>query len=94
MKCFYSLLRPAYSWIIWSLSASFFYYKYLIQLSPGVMSHQLMSAYHLTGAQFEHLTVCFCITTHALTPHLRPAICPRDPGFFQHHLIPRTNRGT
>jgi len=54
-----ALLKPIYPWVIWFLSACFFYYKYLIQVSPGVMSTQLMSAYALSGAEFGHLAACF-----------------------------------
>lgn len=52
----YSKLQP---WIVWLLSASFFYYKYLIQVSPGVMNQQLMSSFSLTGAQMGNLAACF-----------------------------------
>lgn len=48
-----------YPWIVWALAASFFYYKYLIQVSPGVMSAQLMSAFSLTGAGLGNLAACF-----------------------------------
>jgi MFS family permease len=48
-----------YPWIVWLLAASFFYYKYLIQVSPSVMSSQLMSAYSLTGAGLGNLAACF-----------------------------------
>jgi len=51
--------KTMYPWIVWVLAASFFYYKYLIQVSPGVMSNQLMSAYSLTGAGLGNLAACF-----------------------------------
>lgn len=51
--------KTIYPWIVWVLAASFFYYKYLIQVSPGVMSTQLMSAYSLTGAGLGNLAACF-----------------------------------
>lgn len=51
--------KTMYPWIVWALAASFFYYKYLIQVSPGVMSAQLMSAYALTGAGLGNLAACF-----------------------------------
>ncbi len=53
---FYKALYP---WIVWILAASFFYYKYLIQVSPSVMSPQLMSAFSLTGAGLGNLAACF-----------------------------------
>jgi sugar phosphate permease len=52
-------LTTIYPWVVWVLAASFFYYKYLIQVSPGVMSAELMSAYSLTGAGLGNLAACF-----------------------------------
>ena len=52
-------IKNMYPWIVWLLAASFFYYKYLIQVSPGVMSTELMSAYSLTGAGLGNLAACF-----------------------------------
>ena len=54
-----SYLKPYYPWFIWVLSAGFFFYKYLLQVSPSVMSYQLMSAYSLTGAGLGNLAACF-----------------------------------
>lgn len=54
-----SLTKSLYPWLVWLLAASFMYYKYLIQVSPGVMSKQLMSAYSLTGAGLGNLAACF-----------------------------------
>lgn len=54
-----SFMKIMYPWIVWILLASFFYYKYLIQVSPSVMSSQLMSAYSLTGAGLGNLAACF-----------------------------------
>lgn len=54
-----TLFKALYPWIVWLLAASFFYYKYLVQVSPGVMSSQLMSDYSLTGAGLGNLAACF-----------------------------------
>lgn len=53
------LSKKWYPWIVWILAASFFYYKYLIQVSPSVMSAQLMRDYSLTGAGLGNLAACF-----------------------------------
>lgn len=55
----HSIFQTLYPWIVWVLLASFFYYKYLIQVSPSVMSSELMSAYSLSGAGLGHLAACF-----------------------------------
>jgi MFS family permease len=54
-----SLSKTLYPWLVWILSATFFYYKYLIQVSPGVMSADLMRDYALTGAGLGNLAACF-----------------------------------
>ncbi|MDF1758326.1 MAG: MFS transporter [Legionellaceae bacterium] len=54
-----SISKILYPWVIWILAASFFYYKYLIQVSPGVMSKELMGAYSLSGAGLGNLAACF-----------------------------------
>lgn len=48
-----------YPWLIWSLAATFFFYKYLLQVSPSVMSEELMRSFHATGAQLGNLAACF-----------------------------------
>lgn len=54
-----SYSKKLYPWIVWFLAACFFYYKYLIQVSPSVMNIELMSAYSLTGAGLGNLAACF-----------------------------------
>lgn len=53
------ILTAIYPWLVWVLAASFFYYKYLIQVSPGVMSVQLMHDFALSGAGLGNLAACF-----------------------------------
>ena len=48
-----------YPWLIWLLSASFFFYKYVLQVSPSVMSAELMQAFTMTGAGLGNLAACF-----------------------------------
>lgn len=48
-----------YPWLIWSLAAIFFFYKYLLQVSPSVMSEELMRSFHASGAQLGNLAACF-----------------------------------
>ncbi|WP_367608136.1 MFS transporter [Legionella sp. W05-934-2] len=51
-----SRLKP---WLLWILAASFFFYKYFIQVSPSVMNAELMSAFSVKGAGLGHLAACF-----------------------------------
>jgi sugar phosphate permease len=48
-----------YSWLVWFLAASFFFYKYMLQVSPSVMSEELMRTFNATGAQLGNLAACF-----------------------------------
>lgn len=54
-----SKIKMIYPWFIWGLAACFFFYKYLLQVSPSVMSTDLMSAYSITGAGLGNLAACF-----------------------------------
>lgn len=48
-----------YPWLIISLSAAFLFYKYVLQVSPGIMSDDLMRAFTITGAQFGNLAAVY-----------------------------------
>ena len=52
-------LAPIYPWIIWTLAASFFFYKYLIQVSPSVMTDDLMKAFDIHGAGLGNLSAFY-----------------------------------
>jgi len=52
-------LKNFYPWIVWLLGASFFFYKYLVQVSPSVMTHDLMSAFHVHGVGLGNLSACY-----------------------------------
>lgn len=52
-------LPTLYPWLVWALAAGFFFYKYLLQVSPSVMSTDLMRTYSITGAGLGNLAACF-----------------------------------
>lgn len=52
-------MTQIYPWIIWILAASFFFYKYLIQVSPSVMTDDLMSAFNIHGAGLGNLSAFY-----------------------------------
>ncbi|MBM3193697.1 MAG: MFS transporter [Chlamydiae bacterium] len=43
------------SWVIWAISAFFLFYKYAIEVSPSVMTTQLMSEFHIDALQLGNL---------------------------------------
>lgn len=45
----------AYAWLVFFLSACFLFYKYILQVSPSVMSAELMRDYSLTGTALGFL---------------------------------------
>ena len=49
----------AYSVFVLSLCACFLFYKYILQVYPGVITDQLMHEYHLTGAGLGNLAATF-----------------------------------
>ena len=55
-------IRRYYPWIIFLLSSSFFFYKYLLQVSPSVMTSELMQAFSLSGLQMGNLAAFYFYT--------------------------------
>ena len=45
-----------YPWLVWLLGASFFFYKYFVQVSPSVMTTDLMRVFHVNGAGLGNLS--------------------------------------
>lgn len=48
-----------YPWIVFFLGACFFFYKYLVQVSPSVMTSDLMQAFHVNGVGLGNLSACY-----------------------------------
>ncbi len=46
-------------WLIWALASSFVFYKYVLEVAPSVMAHELMATFHLTGTQLGNLAACY-----------------------------------
>jgi sugar phosphate permease len=53
------------SWIICGLGAVFYCYEYFLRITPSVMTSELMSAYHLQGAEVGNLSAFYY---HAYVP--------------------------
>lgn len=47
------------AWIIWALAASFYFYEFLLQVSPNVMVPELMKTFQLDAAQLGNLAACY-----------------------------------
>ncbi|MBA2652993.1 MAG: MFS transporter [Tatlockia sp.] len=52
-------LTQVYPWIVWTIAAGFFFYKYLIQVSPSVMTTDLMKAFNVNGAGLGNLSAFY-----------------------------------
>lgn len=48
-----------YPWFIWFLGACFFFYKYLVQVSPSVMTSDLMRTFDIRGTGLGNLSACY-----------------------------------
>ena len=48
-----------YPWLVWFLGACFFFYKYLVQVSPSVMTSDLMQAFNINGVGLGNLSACY-----------------------------------
>lgn len=49
----------AHAWVIWLLSSIFMFYKYAIEVSPGVMTSTLMTTFHIDGVQLGNLAASY-----------------------------------
>ena len=47
------------AWLIWSLSALFYFYEFALQSSPSVMVPELMRDFQVTGTQLGHLSAFY-----------------------------------
>lgn len=50
-----------FGWFIWGLSALFFFYEYLLQLTPSVMSTEIRQAFSINASAFGNLTFYYFI---------------------------------
>lgn len=48
-----------YPWLVWLLGSCFFFYKYLVQVSPSVMTTDLMHSFHVNGTGLGNLSACY-----------------------------------
>lgn len=48
-----------YAWVVWVVAALFYFYKYVIEVSPSIMTKSLMSDFQLTGAQLGSLAASY-----------------------------------
>lgn len=51
--------KQYYPWIVISLSAAFLFYKYILYVSPGIMTSDLMSAFNINGTQLGNLAAVY-----------------------------------
>lgn len=47
------------AWFIWFLSSLFMFYKYAIEVSPSVMTNELMSTFNIHATQLGNLAACY-----------------------------------
>ena len=53
------MLSQLYPWLVWAMGASFFFYKYLLQVSPSVMTNDLMKEFHVNGVGLGNLSASY-----------------------------------
>mgnify|MGYP003951956859 CR=1 FL=1 len=52
-------IAGGYRWLVWFLASSFVFYKYILEVSPGVLGHHMMSYYHSTGFGLGNLIAAY-----------------------------------
>ena len=51
--------KSFYPWLVMLLCAAFLFYKYILQVFPGIITENLMSEFHITGAGLGNLAACY-----------------------------------
>lgn len=51
--------KSYYPWIVIALCASFLFYKYILYVSPGIMTQDLMDVFHIDGTQLGNLAAVY-----------------------------------
>jgi len=51
--------KSYYPWVVISLSAAFLFYKYILYVSPGIMTNELMRAFSINGTQLGNLAAVY-----------------------------------
>jgi sugar phosphate permease len=51
-----------YAWFIWVLGASFFFFEYIVRVSPGVLVHDLIQAFNINAYQIGLLSSAFSLS--------------------------------
>lgn len=48
-----------YAWVVWGVSALFFFFKNIVEISPSVMTHELISEYNISATDLGNLTAAY-----------------------------------
>lgn len=51
-----------YAWFIWTLGASFFFFEYIVRVSPGVLVQELIQAFNINAYQLGLLSSAFSLS--------------------------------
>lgn len=51
--------KPVYGWVIFIISVLFVFYKYILEVSPSIMTKQLMSEFKLDAAVVGHVAASY-----------------------------------
>lgn len=51
--------RPAYGWVIFAISVLFVFFKYVLEVSPSIMTKQLMSEFKIDAAMVGHVAASY-----------------------------------
>lgn len=54
-----SARSQAYAWLAFLLSSCFVLYKYVLQISPSIMTTELIESFQLSGAMLGNLSACY-----------------------------------
>jgi MFS family permease len=74
--------QQANPWVIMSLCAAFMIYKYILQVSPSMMTDVLMQAFQIKGADLGHLAAAFFYSLLIVQLFVGYCLDRYDPRYF------------
>lgn len=55
----FPIVKPKLQWLMWAISVLFVFYKYVIEVSPSIMTKDLMLDFSLNASSLGHLAASF-----------------------------------
>jgi sugar phosphate permease len=56
---FFAQRETLFAWLVWACAASYYFYQFILRVSPGILSHDLMRDFAINGCALGILDACY-----------------------------------